>query len=155
MAAGLRNEKKRMYLWGVIIVAGLITLLLQRSRQGALPETPAVVESGPAVQQVSALVQAKRLAQKEKLKQPWGRSPFASSEADAPGLPADLPGGEEFENFSLTGIFSRQGRRIAIINHFLVREGDRVGEAEVLRIEARRVVLKKANDVMILKLEGA
>lgn len=54
--------------------------------------------------------------------------------------------------WSLQSILSSSQRRIAIINGTRVREGDRIGNAEVISIQASHVLLNTGKQTLTLRL---
>jgi hypothetical protein len=86
----------------------------------------------------------------------WGRDPFTSAELDM--VTVDSMMGADVENeirqrrFNLTGILKRGNRAVAIVDQELVREGDLIDDAEVLKIETEKVVLKQDDKELELRL---
>jgi MSHA biogenesis protein MshK len=54
--------------------------------------------------------------------------------------------------FELSAVFISATRRIAVINGDLVREGDRVGNAQITRIDSQSVRLRRGNEELVLRL---
>lgn len=95
-----------------------------------IPELPGV---SPAV--VSSDT-SKVGSQKERVKLPWGRDPFAA------------PSEKEYQisDLQLKGVsISKDERGYAFINSEIVRKGDKVGDYEVANVEKDRVLLKRGN----------
>jgi hypothetical protein len=58
------------------------------------------------------------------------------------------------QDMRLTAIVYRPGSAAALINDLVVKEGDRVGDSEVVHIEAKRVVMRNENGIFSLTLGG-
>jgi MSHA biogenesis protein MshK len=69
-----------------------------------------------------------------------------------PGAYFDGAGKHSNGGWSLQSILSSPERRIAIINGTSVREGDRIGNARVVRIQAKKVLLKSGGRTLTLRL---
>lgn len=84
----------------------------------------------------------------------WGRDPFI--------LPAPLPEQallNSVENdagkaFSLSAIIYRDGEGAAIINHRILRLGDRIEGMMVQEILSDRVILREGSKIMELKVDS-
>lgn len=84
----------------------------------------------------------------------WGRDPFI--------LPAPLPEQallNRVENdagkaFSLSAIIYRDGEGAAIINHRILRLGDRIEGMMVQEILSDRVILREGSKIMELKVDS-
>ena len=100
----------------------------------------------------------KKLKQEALSNEAWGRNPFVEVSFD------------EIENFNkkkinsedslagqfgLTGIFIKGARKVAIINHHFIVEGDTVDEVKVISIEKNKVLLKKDQKELTLEMAGA
>ncbi len=101
------------------------------------PQTDTV--PSPAADSDPAIL-LKQRAQKTLLQASWGRDPFSqpSTEKLGPVEEQSLA-----QDFVLTGVLRRGGRKVAIINHMFVAEGETFQGVRVERIENDRVVLKK------------
>ncbi|MCG3114783.1 MAG: hypothetical protein LLH30_03800 [Candidatus Manganitrophus sp. SA1] len=83
----------------------------------------------------------------------WGRDPFI--------LPAPLPDqallnrveNEAGKAFSLSAIIYRDGEGAAIINHRILRLGDRIEGMMVQEILSDRVILREGSKIMELKVD--
>ena len=64
-----------------------------------------------------------------------------------------IPRELDITELTLKGIIYSQGNSLAIINEEMLKEGDTVGEYVVLKIEEKKVFLKKGNKEFTLKLE--
>ncbi len=64
-----------------------------------------------------------------------------------------IPQELDFAGLSLKGIIYSQKEAVAIINDEVVKEGDSIGEYTVLKIEEKKVILRKGNEGFTLKLE--
>ena len=82
--------------------------------------------------------------QKERAKLDWGRDPFAAVKI-----------GKEFRgvNLELKGIsFGKDKRGFAFINNEIVKEGDIIGDCEVIKIEKDKALLRKSGQTFYLTL---
>jgi hypothetical protein len=61
----------------------------------------------------------------------------------------------EWQGVALTGVLFRENRKTAILDHALVREGDMIRGAKVLRIEKDRVVLQQKEKEITVRLGSA
>lgn len=77
----------------------------------------------------------------------WGRDPFSANEEKK-----SAEGGSEQGQLALTGIMIRSDRRVALVNHQFVHEGDTLSGSKVLRIEKDRIVLDRNGEEETLKL---
>lgn len=73
----------------------------------------------------------------------WENNPFVQT-VEAIGV----------QDMRLTAIVYRPGSAAALINNLVVKEGDRVGDSEVLHIEAKRVVMRNEDGIFSLILGG-
>ena len=64
-----------------------------------------------------------------------------------------IPQKIEFAGMALKGIIYSEGKPLAIINEEVLKEGDKIGEYTVLKINKKSVTRKKNNEAFILKLE--
>ncbi|MBN2466658.1 MAG: hypothetical protein JXD19_00785 [Deltaproteobacteria bacterium] len=89
------------------------------------------------------------------------RDPFfnpVDASLSASSRPEKIRPGDFFvgpEDLKLTGIISSPPPGAAVINHTLVRPGDRIYDREVLEIKEDRVVIKGAEQVYVLELQEA
>lgn len=65
-----------------------------------------------------------------------------------------IPKKIDIANLSLEGIIYSKNNPVVVINGEILREGDGIGEFTILKIESKKVILKKADKTHILKLEG-
>ena len=82
----------------------------------------------------------------------WGRAPFTQVNLSTE---ADTVRSGELTDLSLTGIMLRGNRKVAILDHLFVREGDSIQDAQILRIEKDRVVLKRDSKEITLRMGSA
>ncbi len=73
----------------------------------------------------------------------WGRDPFILS----------LTPIQRVGSLELTGISWKDGKAIAIISDYIVREGDLIQGSQILEIGKNNVVIKKGGRKYILRLE--
>lgn len=67
-------------------------------------------------------------------------------------------GGKEdllVQDLRLTGIAIREGKAYALVSGSIVSEGDRLGGYRVGTIERSRVILRKLDETVVLRMEGA
>lgn len=81
----------------------------------------------------------------------WGRDPFQRAQSEKSPASSSFRGDE---TYALTGILQRGSGSLAIINRVLVREGDILYDARVVRIEAASVHLVKDGEEIILRMGG-
>tara|TARA_B100000315_G_scaffold233792_1_gene247192 strand:- start:1763 stop:2122 length:360 start_codon:yes stop_codon:yes gene_type:complete len=65
-----------------------------------------------------------------------------------------IPREMDFTGLSLKGIIYSEQGAVAVINDVVLKEGDSLGDYTVLKIEEKKVILKKGNEGFTLKLEG-
>ncbi|PIR21194.1 MAG: hypothetical protein COV45_00170 [Deltaproteobacteria bacterium CG11_big_fil_rev_8_21_14_0_20_47_16] len=58
------------------------------------------------------------------------------------------------QDMHLTAIVYRPGSAAALINDLVVKEGDHVGDSQVVHIEAKRVVMRNDDGIFSLTLSG-
>lgn len=88
--------------------------------------------------------QDKGKAQAALLKQAWDRDPFVAPEKSA------LP--KEQAPLQLTGVFLRNGKKIAIINRSFVKEGETVQGLLVKKIEDNQVLAVRDDKEFYLRI---
>lgn len=67
-------------------------------------------------------------------------------------------GGKEdllVQDLRLTGVAYREGKSYALVSGNVVSEGDRLGGYRVGTIERTRVILRKLDETVVLRMEGA
>ena len=104
-------------------------------------DVAAGAEATPAVPDVNA---EELSLQKEQAKLNWGRDPFTAAKIS-----------KEFSgaNLQLKGIsFGKDKKGFAFINNEIVKKGDIMGGYEVLEVEKRKVLLRKAEQNFYLAL---
>lgn len=84
----------------------------------------------------------------------WGRDPFILPVRPTGTTPVNHVENEEGKSYSLSAVIYREGEGAAIINHRIVRKGDRVEGMIVEEIFPDRVFLKSGAKVMELKVEN-
>lgn len=86
---------------------------------------------------------------------PWGRNPFLTSDEEAAlrahAGPADLS--SDFAPREVRAILMSEGRRMAMIDGRVVREGDLIGNERVLEIRPHAVVLGRGNRTRTVELQ--
>jgi hypothetical protein len=80
---------------------------------------------------------------------PWGRDPFA---IEAKRLPKGPKGADQFSGFRITGIVKSPQGYQALVNDHVVRPGDQVDGARVLRITSQGVELQKDAETRFIPL---
>lgn len=155
-----------MILLFLVIIGGgffLYDLFTRRS----LPKVPRVLS--PTVQAIlpallekptpQALIPEERWkAMERRAAEGWGRDPFWLDPSQLPPDPMKVKAAppRPKPNFSatmkVTGIVWGDGRSRAVINDFVVQEGDEIAGAKVMSIQRDRVVLLKDGQEHVLKL---
>ena len=111
------------------------------------PPTPSAVPAAPAAVPTAA---APRLAPPPPPDQPWGkRDPF---EIEAKRLPRGPKGADQFSGYKLTGIVWGSHGYQALINDRVVRVGDQVDGARIVRITKTGVEVEKNGEARFLPL---
>lgn len=64
-----------------------------------------------------------------------------------------IPSDESVSNFVLKGIIYSQDTALAVINDEILKEGDKIGDCIVIKVEEKKVILKSGEEEVILKLE--
>lgn len=59
------------------------------------------------------------------------------------------------QDMRLMAIVYRPGNAAALINGRIVKEGDRIGESQVVHVEAKRVVMRNSDGIFSLTMSGA
>lgn len=59
------------------------------------------------------------------------------------------------QDMRLMAIVYRPGNAAALINGRIVKEGDRIGENQVVHVEAKRVVMRNSDGIFSLTMSGA
>lgn len=144
---------------GIVLIGGLALFRVSKKRTlpvlAASQASAATGEAEPAYLPPESLFE-KQAAQKAKAKQPWARNPFSETDflpdarRESDGVKTD-----DRTMLALTGIMTRGDKRVAIINHLFVQEGDSIQGAKVLRIEDDRVLLKRDNQEINLRIHSA
>ena len=81
--------------------------------------------------------------------QPWGRDPFAIQESRLPATPKSVV---QFSGFKITGVvWGPEGYR-ALVNDRVVRVGDQVDGARIVRITKKGVEILKDGETLFLTL---
>lgn len=101
------------------------------------PQPAAVQQGGQGGGQTPAAINE----QLERAKLAWGRDPFF--------LPAQKKE-ESRREMKLQGISRRQGTGYAMINGEIVRNGDRLGEYEIVDVERDQVLIRKGEQTYYL-----
>jgi hypothetical protein len=116
------------------------------------PAVARAVEMAKAAQKAPAVptaTGARNLAPPPPPDQPWGRDPFA---IDQKRLPRNAKAGNEFAGFKITGVvWGPQGYQ-ALVNDHVVRVGDQVNGARVVRITKEGVKLEKNGETHFFPL---
>lgn len=164
-------NRRAKILLGVTILAAVILVFDQMSGRKAprsaakTPDAPAVASvpagppapsapSAPSAPAASAAVPtaaaAPRLAPPPPPNQPWGkRDPF---EIEAKRLPRGPQGTDPFSRYKLTGIVWGSHGYQALINDRVVRVGDQVDGARIVRITKTGVEVEKDGEARFLPL---
>lgn len=82
------------------------------------------------------------------------------TETTAPAMNPFLPprvAKEELlvQDLRLTGVAYTEGEAYALVSGMIIRVGDRISEYRVSTIERSRVILRKLDETVVLRLEGA
>jgi|SRR5579884_139996 len=83
----------------------------------------------------------------------WGRDPFVLPVRHTEPAAVKSVENESGKSFSLSAIIYRNGEGAAIINHRILRLGDRIEGMMVQEILSDRVILKEGSKTMELKVE--
>jgi hypothetical protein len=142
------NEKVRKTLVYISLPLAIVwgAYNLSRPRTGPevkRPETIQPISPKSVPSAVGALVDTERIS-----RAPWGRDPFAARKADRKALAKD-------PTWVVTGIMYNSISPIAYVNREMVREGDTIKNARVLKIDKKTVTLEyRGNQFKISVLEG-
>ena len=160
-------NRRAKILLAVTIFAAVILVFDQMSGRkaprsaGKAPDAPAVASvpsaptapSAPTVPAAPAAVAtaaAPRLAPPPPPDQPWGkRDPF---EIEAKRLPRGPKGADQFSGYKLTGIVWGSHGYQALINDRVVRVGDQVDGARIVKITKTGVEVEKNGEARFLPL---
>ncbi len=139
---------------GIIILIFLIAgSLKKKPAKGQTSKTKPVQETVPktgvaapdrASPTTPAVNDEELSLQKERAKLDWGKDPFTAVQI-----------GKEFRgvNLELKGIsFGKDKRGFAFINNEIVKEGDIIGDCEVIKIEKDKALLRKSGQTFYLTL---
>ncbi len=119
------------------------------------------VKKPPAVREQKEEFKFETLKRKS-LGEGWGRNPFFRAEEKAPppmkeevkALPSQPPQQQEQRPpLKLEMIFMADAQRVAILSGQFVKEGDKVGEEVVVRIDSDKVILQKNGKRRTIKLD--
>ena len=156
-------NRRTQILLGVTILAAVILVFDQMSGRKAprsasrapdapaiasVPAAPAPAPSAPSVPTAPAAVPtataAPRLAPPPPPDQPWGkRDPF---EIGAKWAPSGPKGTDRFAGYNITGIVCAPQGCKAVINDRVLRPGDNVDGARVVRITKSGIELEKGGE---------
>ncbi|MDP2969021.1 MAG: hypothetical protein Q8P64_07425 [Deltaproteobacteria bacterium] len=148
--------KNRVFL---LLLVGLLTVVFIYRIQSFSKRKP--VTKSPAVQEQKEEFKFETLKRKS-LGEDWGRNPFFRAEEKAPppmkeevkALPSQPPQQQEQRPpLKLEMIFMADAQRVAILSGQFVKEGDKVGEEVVVRIDSDKVILQKNGKRRTIKLD--
>jgi len=160
-------NRRTQILLGVTILAAVILVFDQMSGRKAprsspkAPDAPAVASvpgpnpsptpsAVPAAPAAVPTAAAPRLAPPPPPDQPWGkRDPF---EIEAKRLPRGPKGADQFSGYKLTGIVWGSHGYQALINDRVVRVGDQVDGARIVKITKTGVEVEKNGEARFLPL---
>ncbi len=154
-------NRRTMILLGLTIVAGVYLIFdltssskAPRPPRKAPPAPPAVARALEAVPTPTpgatpTASPGRRLAPPPPPDQPWGRDPFA---IDGNRLPHGPEVADQFSGFNIAGIVRGPHGYQAIINDRVVRPGDQVDGARVVRITSEGIELEKDGETRFLPL---
>ncbi len=159
-------NRRSMMLLGVTILAAVVLVFDQMSgskaprSSGKAPDAPAVASvpaaptapSAPTVPAAPATVPAAtaapRLAPPPPPDQGWGkRDPF---EIGAKWAPSSSKGPDRFAGFNITGIVCAPQGCKAVINDRVIRPGDQVDGARVVRITKSGIEVEKGGETRFI-----
>ncbi len=158
--------KNRVFLFLLVgLLMGLVIYSLHPFSKGKLVKKP------PAVGEQKEEVKFETLKRKS-LEEGWGRNPFFRAEEKIPpsikeakalpsppppppppSPPLTPPPGEQRPPLKLEMIFMVDTKKVAILSGQFVKEGDKVGEEVVARINSDRVILQKNKSRRTIKLD--
>ena len=143
-------NRRTQILLGVTILAAVILVFDQMSGRtaprsaGRAPDAPAVASVPAAPAAVPTATAAPRLAPPPPPDQPWGkRDPF---EIGAKWAPSGPKGTDRFAGYRITGIVCAPQGCKAVVNERVVRPGDDVDGARVVRITKSGIDLEKGGE---------
>ncbi len=152
--------KRTMILLGLTVAASIFLLVdflwlskkPQSPRKSANP--PAVSRSleakpSPKPSAAPAATPRRRLAPPPPPNQPWQRDPFAMQENRLPQRPKPAI---QFSGFKLSGIIEGPEGYRALVNGHVVRPGDQVDGARIVRITLKGVEIEKDGQTRFLPL---
>ena len=86
---------------------------------------------------------------------PWGRNPFLTEDEEFSTHPRNATGegNKESESTTISGILIGSNRRIAIIDHTVVEEGDWVGPEQVVEIDDGKALLALGKNRRLIVME--
>ncbi len=111
-----------------------------RALEAAASAKPAAAPAAPS---------GRRLAPPPPPDTPWGRDPFAIAKIRLPRRPK---GKDQFSTFKITGVVKGPHGYQALVNDHVVRPGDQVNGARVVRITSEGVELEKDGETRFLPL---
>ncbi len=150
-------KNKVLLLLFVGLLIGLAIYNIPFSPKKPVKKSPAVEEQKKAEENLEfETVKRKHLAEG------WGRNPFFRGEERAP-LPSEKTPGPTREvkalplhpipSLKLEMIFTVDAQKVAILGGQYVKEGDKVGEEVVVKINSDKVILKKNGKQRAIKLD--
>lgn len=155
------KNKRTLIILGVTILAALVLgydlLFSQKGPRPAkksskVPTVAEVLAARPPPSTspgVPAGTPTRRLAPPPPPNQPWGRDPFVIQENRLPAGPKTVV---QFSGFKVTGVaWGPEGYR-ALVNDHVVRVGDTVDGARIVRITRKGVELWKDGETHFLRL---
>ncbi len=147
-------NRRTMILLGLTIVAGVYLIFDLTSSSKAPPAPPAVARALEAVPTPTpgatpTASPGRRLAPPPPPDQPWGRDPFA---IDGNRLPHGPEVADQFSGFNIKGIVRGPRGYQAIVNDRVVRPGDQVDGARVVRITSEGIEFEKDGETRFLPL---
>ncbi len=151
------TKNKVFLLLLVGLLMGVVIYNIQSSSKGK------PVTKSPAVREQKEEFKFETLKRKS-LAEGWGRNPFFRAEekvlppakVEAKAMPSQPPPPQQEEKrppLKLEMIFMANAQRVAILSDRFVKEGDKVGEEVVVRIESDRVILQKNGKRRTIKLD--
>ncbi len=156
--------KNRVFLLLLVgLLLGLVIYTLQSFSKGK------PVKKSPVVQEQKEELKFETLKRKS-LEEGWGRNPFFRAEekkapppmkeeakaspSQSPPPPRPSPQQEEPRPpLKLEMIFMADAQRVAILSGQFVKEGDKVGEEVVAKIDSDKVILQKNGKRRMIKLD--
>ncbi|MBN2226593.1 MAG: hypothetical protein JW763_04450 [candidate division Zixibacteria bacterium] len=144
------NPKTRQISIGIVFVAALIYGISEFTATDSKTAKP--VESQP---QAASTIMHPQTAEKNTIdlgkyeQLPWGRDPFYLAQGEQPTTPASSPNST---SWTLNGILFNALAPSAVINKRVVRTGDQINGARVVKIDKRQVTLEKDGEQIILHM---